>query len=209
MLPITIVKKYRIPSARAQWWDYGNDGVYFITICTNSHEHFFGDIIVCGDDVTENKMKLSQIGQIADHIWNEIPKYFSFVDLGEYVVMPNHVHGIIIIDNKCNGNGDGIVETRLIASLRNAPNHCVNNHCVNNKIGGFAKNKNPMLHNNLSHVIKWYNGRCTFDIRKIDSVFKWQPRFHDHIIRNSQEYQRIANYIIKNPQNWGNDKLNK
>ncbi|MEN8122699.1 MAG: hypothetical protein ABFS35_20325, partial [Bacteroidota bacterium] len=67
---------------------------------------------------------------------------------------------------------------------------------------------NPMLHNNISRIFNWYTGRVTFESRKIDKNYGWQPRFYDHIIRNDAEYHRIKNYIINNPSNWNNDKFN-
>ena len=83
--------KYRIPSARAIWWNYANIGLYFITICTARREHYFGEIIT-------HKMLLTPIGRIAIECWLDIPNYFPFVKLDEFVVMPNHVHGILEID---------------------------------------------------------------------------------------------------------------
>ncbi len=64
-----------------------------------------------------------------------------------------------------------------------------------------------MLNNNLSAIIRWYKGRCSFEMRKVDPDFAWQARFHDRIIRNHQEYVRINNYIVNNPANWINDPL--
>ncbi len=84
--------KYRIASTRLQTWDYGWNGAYFITICTQNRECFFGDIV-------DGNMRLSETGKIAHKFWIEIPDHFSFVKLGEFVVMPNHVHGIVIIIN--------------------------------------------------------------------------------------------------------------
>ncbi|MCK9328141.1 MAG: hypothetical protein M0P69_21775 [Bacteroidales bacterium] len=83
--------KYRIESTRLRGWDYGSNGMYFITICTYNREHYFGEIIT-------PTMQLSEIGKIAQNYWNQIPKHFPFVQLNEFVVMPNHVHGIIIIN---------------------------------------------------------------------------------------------------------------
>ena len=76
-------------------WDYGSNGMYFITICTQNREHLFGDVI-------GGKMQLSEIGIMANIYWNEIPQHFSFVKLGEFVVMPNHIHGILIIEKMDN-----------------------------------------------------------------------------------------------------------
>jgi REP element-mobilizing transposase RayT len=201
---------YRIPSARLQSWDYGANGAYFITICTQKREHFFGEI-------ANNEMQLNELGQLAEKYWIEIPNHFPFIELGNFVVMPNHTHGILIIDNNPNDNmangnmangnmaNDNVandnVETRLIASL--PPTEIP----PTNKTGGFAGNKNPMFHQNISRIIRWYKGRCSFEFRKIHADFAWQSRFHDHIIRNLESFETIQNYIANNPMNWGKDKF--
>lgn len=84
--------KYRIPSARLQTWNYGNNGIYFITICTKNREYYFGEI-------ENGQMQLSEMGMLAEKYWYEISEHFSHVQLDEFVVMPNHLHGIIIFDN--------------------------------------------------------------------------------------------------------------
>lgn len=84
--------KYKIASARLQHYDYRTNGAYFITICTHNQVHFFGEC-------NEGQMQLSTLGAIAQGFWYEIPKHFAFVSLGEFIVMPNHVHGILILDN--------------------------------------------------------------------------------------------------------------
>lgn len=83
--------KYRVSSTRLQTHDYSSNGYYFLTICTKNRENYFGEIV-------NNKMQLSKIGKTAKKFWREIPKHFPFVKLDEFVVMPNHVHGIIIIN---------------------------------------------------------------------------------------------------------------
>lgn len=89
-------EKYRISSARLQNWDYGWNAIYFITLCTAGHEHKFGKIV-------EGVMHMSDIGLIAEKIWCDIPQHFKFIDLDAFVVMPNHLHCILII----NKNDDG------------------------------------------------------------------------------------------------------
>mgnify|MGYP000217368927 CR=1 FL=1 len=98
--------KYRIASARLPNWDYRSSGAYFITICTAGREHYFGEM-------KNGKMHLSNLGVIADIFWHEIPARKSFVKLGEYVIMPNHMHGILIIDERFH-----IVETLHATSLQ-------------------------------------------------------------------------------------------
>jgi REP element-mobilizing transposase RayT len=179
--------KYRIPSARLQTWDYGNNCSYFITICTKNREYYFGEIVET--PTTEPTMQLNEIGKLTEQYWMEIPNHFPFIELGNFVVMPNHVHGILIIDKP-----DMAVQTRLIASLPT-------------KTGGFAGDNNPMFHENISRICRWFKGRCSFEIRKLHADFEWQPRFHDHIIRNSQSFERIQDYIANNPRNWKDDKF--
>ncbi|WP_417430670.1 transposase [Halpernia sp.] len=178
--------KYRISSARLQSWDYSANGAYFITICTANRENYFGKIL-------NGEMYHNESGLIAKKLWLEIPEHFPFIELGNFIIMPNHTHGILIINNP-------FVETRFIASLNNndEPPH---------KIGGITGNKNPMLHQNISTIIRWYKGRCKFEINKISKGFDWQSRFHDHIIKNSKSFENIQNYIENNPANWDDDSL--
>ena len=83
--------KYRTGSIRASWWDYGRKAAYFVTICSQDRACYFGYV--------ENKrMVLSGTGVLAEVIWNEIPLHRPQVTLGQYVVMPNHIHGILFLD---------------------------------------------------------------------------------------------------------------
>jgi putative transposase len=84
--------KYRVASARAEWWNYAWSGAYFITICTKNRRHFFGEI-------KNGKMNLSPAGIIADVLWYQIPFHAKNVELGAFVVMPNHLHGILILND--------------------------------------------------------------------------------------------------------------
>lgn len=152
-MPDKFRNKYRISSARLRNWDYGSNAIYFVTICTQNREHYFGEI-------ADGQMNLSETGKMANRFWFEIPNHFPFVQLGEFVVMPNHVHGIIIIDKPINsrnidfdemggggaiddvrngGVDDGaIVETpnlgvSTVVTNHVAPNHVtINNPPVNN-----------------------------------------------------------------------------
>jgi REP element-mobilizing transposase RayT len=123
--------KYRIPSTRLQTWDYGDNAAYFITICTKNRFHHFCEIIVETPDSavlakpTTKNMVLSEIGVMAEKYWWEIPNHFPFVKLDAFVVMPNHIHGIIMIDKRDNGHDVGndvkmvkMVEIRHALSLQ-------------------------------------------------------------------------------------------
>ncbi len=179
--------KYRIKSTRLAHWNYGWNASYFVTICTHQRSYFFGEIM-------NEEMILNNIGLIAQQCWIQIPHHFPFIELGPFVIMPNHIHGILTIDKPDVDN----VETRLIASLPpKTPS-------IN---GGITGNNNPMLHENLSKIIRWYKGRTTFESRKLNLNFAWQPRYFDHIIKNGKAFEEISAYIINNPTNWEYDRL--
>lgn len=192
--------KYRIPSARFKNWDYGNNGAYFITICTQNRKHFFGEIV-------NGKMVLNEFGQLAEKYWLEIPDHFSFVRLGEFVVMPNHTHGILIVNKTGIGVGrannvGGAVETlQCNVSTANA------NIPTNAKNEQMAKiSPKP---GTISTIVRSYKSVVSKNGRLIHAGFAWQSRFHDHIIRNMIEYQRIEKYIVNNPSNWKEDGFKK
>ena len=193
--------RWRIESTRLQNWDYGWNGYYFITICTAHRRYFFGDI--CG-----GIMNLSETGQFALQFWNEIPNHFPFIILDAFVVMPNHVHGILIVDrDEDNGN----VETRhcLVSTGKNP--HIPEKPLTNGQsptplTPGQKRFRNPGK-NTLSSIIGSYKSIVTRHARKIIPEFGWQKRFYDHIIRNDGSYARIRQYIINNPNNWKNDRF--
>ncbi len=180
--------KYRIPSARLKDWDYRWYAMYFVSICTKNRKHYFGEI-------TDGEIILSETGKLCEKYLNEIPEHFPFVLLDSSVVMPNHVHAIIVIDNPeqtlhcrdvaCNVSTDNDEKTKNIAMASISP-----------KSGS------------LSTIIRSFKSAVTKNAHLINADFEWQSRFHDHIIRNNESYQRIKNYIETNPKNWDSDKMN-
>lgn len=177
--------KYRIPSTRMPHWDYGQNAAYFITICTKNREHFFGKI-------SDGRMELSEIGKMAEKYWLEIPHHFPFVELDAFVIMPNHMHGIIII-NKPDGGSN--IETQNIASLQNiaSPQQ--------------PKNRFGPQSQNLASVIRGYKIGVTKNARINHPNFAWQSRYYDHIIRDEKSYNHISIYIANNPSKWQDDKF--
>ncbi len=174
--------KYNVQSNRLQGYDYSSDGAYFITICTQNHQHFFGEII-------DDEMVLNDLGARALKYWQEILEHFNNVVLDEFVVMPNHVHGILFIDNKDENNFGRDAINRVSTT------------------GGITGKNNPMLSDNLGKIVRWYKGRISFENKKINPNFAWQRNYYDRIIRNAEELNKIREYIIYNPQNWADDEL--
>ncbi len=198
--------KYRIASTRLQNWDYGRNGSYFITICTKNREYFFGDIVVVETPEsgvsTTQKMVLSDIGKIAEKYWFEIPQHFPFVKLGSFIVMPNHIHGIIIIDKPDEKNHNDAKTYPIVnENVVETPKLGVSTTTT-------ATNNKKWKPGTLGTIINQYKRICTIQARKTNPVFAWQSRFYDHIIRNRKSYRRISQYIKNNPIKWEGDKFN-
>ena len=169
--------KYRIKSVRLQKWNYSSDGYYFITICTKDREHFFGKI-------KNGIMFLNELGCIVHEQWKMTGIIRNNVILDEFVVMPDHIHGII-----------QIVETRRGASLTkhgaSLTKHGASLRIKQNKFG-------PLPQNSLPSIINHFKGAIKRICNKIDINFHWQSRYHDRIIRNQTELNKIREYIKNN-----------
>ena len=178
--------KYRIESARLQNWNYGWNGKYFVTIVTKNRKHYFGKIL-------NGTMELNKLGEIVDECWHNIPEHFPFVVLDEFCVMPNHIHGIIVIDDK----------TGNICGRDVACNVSTENETNSNKMSIISPKPGS-----LSTIIRSFKSAITKSANENNYVFRWQSRFHEHIIRNEKSLNRIRNYIRNNSKNWQNDKFN-
>lgn len=165
-------------SMRAEWWDYGWNGAYFVTICTKEMQHFFGEI-------KDGKMILSNVGVIVDVLWHQIPNHQPYVELAEFVVMPNHIHGILILDKP----------TEIVEKLEN-----------DDRIP-FEKRREGQGKNTLSSILGGYKSVVSKHVNRLGLESAWQYRFHDHIIQNEKLYERIEKYILTNVENWKDDKF--
>jgi|688.fasta_scaffold36659_7 REP element-mobilizing transposase RayT len=182
---------YRNGTNRLKKWDYNSSGAYFVTIVAHARVHFFGSVV-------DGEMNLTTAGQIAMDIWFEIPKHYAFAKLGAFVVMPDHVHAIIIIDKSGNTQN---------ANKENSSSHCdSNNKNADTEIlegrGGVTGKHNPMFHESVGRVVRWYKGRTTFECGKAGVPIKWQRLYYDSIIRDETAYTAITHYIKQNPANW-------
>jgi REP element-mobilizing transposase RayT len=185
--------KYRNASARAQWWDYGWNGAYFLTICTQNRTHHFGEVI-------GGNMVLSKMGVIADILWHEIPNHAQHVELGSYIVMPKHIHGILILDKPV-----VVVGTLHATSLQQQqqPSSPQPQPQSKNETMAAISPKS----NTVSTIVRSYKSAVTKHANRLGLENGWQSRFHDHIIRNDAKYQRISDYIVNNPAQWHVDKF--
>lgn len=170
--------------SRLSGWDYSSDGVYFITVCCNSRQPFLGNI-------RNNKVELSEIGRIATKFWYEIPDHFPHVKLDEFVIMPNHIHGLIILHHS-------YIE----------PTASFDKALKGNQIKKSSKFSNPLkdsisviMNQYKSSVKRWCN-------QNPFNYFKWQSGFYDQVLRNEKSIDIIREYIYNNPKNWKTDELN-
>ena len=174
--------KYRITSTRASWHDY-NGGIYFVTICTEKCIHYFGEI--------ENmEMTLSPIGRSADDCIRNIETLHPNIYVASHQVMPNHVHMIVIIieddaDDE-NENDNAEATTTINKRMKRIADSC----------------------GHLSHIVSGFKYAVTKYARQNNIPFAWQKRFHDRIIRDQNEMNRIAEYIENNVAKWDLDKNN-
>ncbi len=175
--------------------------MYFITICAHKHKHHFGRIVVGAglapahlapdhaqqdNGQEEAQMILNDFGQIAHNEWEDLPNRFKNTFLREFQVMPNHMHGIIGIDHNYKPAEDEPVYA--ISDIVGAYKSLVAKGCLN-------------VHtNNLNN-----NSASTREGARLGKI--WQRNYFEHIIRDEESYNKIANYIINNPANWKNDQF--
>ena len=167
-------------------YDYNLPGYYFITICTQNKLEYFGQ-------VENQKMILNQYGKIAGKFWADIPKHYQNVAINEFIIMPNHIHGIIEIKNN-----------NVIGAINVGTGHCpVQGAGLNNRTGHCpvptrANEKNYGL---ISKIINSYKNVVIKQIRQQfnDYEFQWQRSFYDHVILDDEGLYNIREYIINNP----------
>ena len=174
---------------RLSGYDYSTAGSYFITICIKNRECMFGEIL-------DGEMKLNESGKIADEQWKWLFQQYNYIRMDEYVIMPNHFHGIIHIVGNGNLSMYGTVATVPYGENGRSPQQYNNDPQQKIKpipelIGAFKTTSSKLIHR---------NGNIEFH---------WQKSYHDRIIRNERELYRIQKYISNNPKNWNRDKENQ
>ncbi len=182
---------YRIPSARAPWWDYSWRGCYFITICTAHQECIFGKI-------SNGQMQPSSIGEIILQEWERSFQIREELFCNAFVLMPNHLHAIVRIENPAPPTIPAAVETHGRASLQTSAS----------TNAGIAY-RSPR---SISSFVAGFKSSATKRINEFRNTPKmpvWQSRFHDHIVRNDDEYHKIEHYIRTNHEKWEKDKFFK
>jgi len=170
-------------SIRLKGYDYSEAGAYFVTIVTQGRAALFGEVV-------NGEMRLNRYGEIVQKWWEDIPQHFANVETGAFVIMPNHVHGIIIIS-------DGRRGTVPVPQDEETP-----------KTGGETP---PLRKPTLGKVVAYFKYQSTKEINALrggPAAKIWQRNYYEHILRNPSEMATIASYILSNPGHWLADPEN-
>lgn len=185
---------------RLRNWDYSRNGIYFVTICCQNKQAFFGSI-------SKNEMKLSEIGTIAFQFWKNIPEHFPHVMLDQFIVMPNHLHGLLHLDSS-------LVRPRhdvaLLPSSEDKVGSCNGITLQSGQISNFKTNHfSKPVKNSVSVIVNQYKSSVKRWCNKNGfSQFQWQSRFYDQILFENNSVDNIREYIYNNVRNWKEDELN-
>ena len=166
---------YNRKSVRLKSYDYSKPGIYYITICADRFKHHFGLI-------KTNRMTYTAQGKIALKFWLKIPNHFQIVSLDAFIIMPDHIHGIIIIEDQAKQRRDTAC-----------------------RVPTYEKYGQPTI-GSIPTIIRSYKSAVTRWCHKNGHPkFKWQSCYHEHIVRNQNELNAIRKYIINNPRKWCNE----
>jgi len=162
--------KHRRKAIRLQGYDYSQPGEYFVTICSKDREHLFGKI-------EEGKMQLNEFGEIVSSCWKDLPNHYTCALTDEFVIMPNHVHGIIVITEP-NPVGEGSEPS--------------------------PTRRHPL--SEIVRSFKTFSARRINECRGTPGLSVWQRNYFEHIIRDERSLERIRQYIVSNPERWLEDE---
>ena len=203
-------------SIRIKGYDYASEGAYYVTICSHKRECIFGEVV-------EEEMRLNDTGEIVREEWLRTPVIRREVELDAFIVMPNHLHGIIIIKDHSVGthryaskeHQHGPKEHRHTAKGPQTDTVVVRTHGGAEENGPFVRTHGgaslQRKSGTLGSIIAGFKSAATTkinDLRKTPRAPVWQGKFHDHIIRDQADLDRIREYISLNPIKWYYDEEN-
>ena len=176
-------------SIRLPEFDYSQSGAYFITIVTQNRRSLFGDI-------KDDELKLNEIGEMIKGCWLNLLGRFPMVTMDEFIVMPNHFHGIIIMTDGMVGSTLVVDPTGVGTSPTPTPTRT-----PSPTLGDIIMAFKSITTNEYIRGVK-QSGWPAFNQRV------WQRNYYEHIIRNDMDFQRVRDYICSNPLRWGSDEEN-
>ena len=171
-------------SIRLKGYDYSQAGAYFVTICTHNKACVFGDVV-------DGEMRLNEYGAIVKDEWLRTDTLRENVVIDEYIIMPNHIHGIVIIM----GDGRGTLQRASTGPIR-----------ATHRVAPTARG---LISNSIGAIIGQFKSIVTKDVRKMGfRYFKWQRNYYEHVIRNEDKLNRTREYVLNNPLQWQFDREN-
>ena len=201
--------KHHRRSIRLDGYDYSQPCIYFITLCTYNRECLFGEIL-------NGEMRLNEFGKIANQCWLEIPNHFPQTQLDEYIIMPDHIHGIIVLNDFVGVQNVGakivgakIVGTKNVGAKNFSPLPMPTPEPTPLPMPTREQNITPFRSpsKTIGSIIRGFKIGVTKWFRQNTDIYVvWQRNFYEHIIRNEVELNRIRQYIIDNPKKWKTDE---
>lgn len=189
-------QKHHRRSIRLKGYDYSVAGAYFVTIVAWQREMLFGEIVNGG-------MKLNRYGYIVRDVWFDLKNHYRHVELGTFVIMPNHVHGILILVDDGRGGSSITGGTNpsddLIAGAEPRPI---------DQTRPYVKTKPRHGLPEIVRAFKSFSARRINRLRRTNGIPVWQRNYYEHIIRNDDDHDRIHRYIESNPSMWTDDDEN-
>jgi REP element-mobilizing transposase RayT len=164
-------------SIRLKNYDYSHSGAYFVTVCTHNRECLLGEI-------TDSEMVVNEYGTIVSKSWEWLGVQYDHVELDAWMIMPNHMHGIIVINHDSCRGGSRTAPTATVPMMKRKP--------VGRLIGAFKTVSTKQIN----------------QIRNTPGISVWQRNYYEHIIRDEKSLENIRNYIINNPAQWEEDENN-
>ena len=205
--------KYHRRSVRLQGYDYSQAGAYFVTICVQHHHYLYGKIM-------NFKMRLNTAGEMVYRLWNQLPNKYPHIELDEFIVMPNHLHGIIMIHENGGGNdacwggyiarrGDGDGNDGCRGEVTSPLHSSDQSPDQSPERPSEQSPPHPNSHPSLGQMIAYFKYQSTKqlnELRGTPGIKLWQRNYYEHIIRDENELNRIRKYIAENPLHWDSDK---
>lgn len=174
-------EKHHRKSIRIPGYDYSRPGAYYITVCTHRREHLFGDVV-------DGIMRLNEFGRHVQQCWDQIPNHFFHVRLDEFIIMPNHIHGVIWITDDYGRNG-------IVGANNYLPLPELHRSELFPMGHGTAKTVGSIIRGfKIGVTMRLHSGRPATPV--------WQRGYHEHVIRNDYSLHRIRRYIRNNPMKW-------
>lgn len=196
-------QKHHRRSIRIKNYDYASEGAYYVTIVTQGRECLFGEII-------NKEIFLSIYGKIVQKWWEDIPNHFPKVETSAFIVMPNHIHGIIFITKDRRGE---VLSPRNNPNQDNLENIHLGEISLETEESSNQGGETPPLHRRtLGQIVAYFKYQSTKEMNSVDDVKTitrfWQRNYYEHIIRNERELKQKTDYILDNPSRWDEDVEN-